>query len=55
MGIKPLRLLNDLPQPKLDMVRGQGHALDMALDKVAIIVGQLFPRAAGVEVIAQRC
>src|SRR5258708_28575137 len=36
------------------MVGGQGHALDMALDKVAITIGQRRAGAACVEVIAQR-
>ncbi len=55
MGIKLLRLLNDVPEPKLDMVRAQGHALKMAFDKVAIIAGQLLAGAAGGEVFTQRC
>ena len=46
-------VLDDLAQPKLDMVRGQGHALDMALDKVTIVVGQLLAGVACVEVIAR--
>src|SRR5438874_967344 len=36
------------------MVRGQCHTLEMALEEVAIIVGQLLPGAAGVQVGAQR-
>ena len=55
MGIKLLRLLNDLPQAKLDLVCGQCHALKMAFDKVAIIAGQLLAGAAGGEVFTQRC
>src|SRR6478609_8829168 len=54
-GIDFFRCLHDLAQPKLDMVRVQGHTLDMALEEVAISVGQLPPGAAGVKVIAQRC
>jgi hypothetical protein len=44
-GIDFFRCLHDLAQPKLDMVRGQGHTLDMALEEVAISVGQLPPRS----------
>ena len=54
-GIDPFRCLHDLPQPKLDVVRGQGHTLDMALEEVAISAAQLRPGAAGVKVIAQGC
>src|SRR5260221_398513 len=36
------------------MVGGQCNSLDMALDKIAIIVGQRLAGAACVEVIAQR-
>src|SRR5438445_12643552 len=53
MGIKLLRLLNDLPQAKLDLVCGQCHALKMAFDKVAIIAGQLLAGGTCVEVIAE--
>jgi hypothetical protein len=49
-----LRGLDDLAQPKLEMVRGQCHTLEMALEEVTIIVGQLPGGAAGVEVVAQR-
>ena len=41
-------------QPKLEMVRGQCHALEMALEEVAIIVGQLLPGAARAQMAAQR-
>src|SRR5438874_12724864 len=53
MGIKLLRLLNDLPQAKLDLVCGQRHALEMAFDKVAIIAGQRLAGGTCVEVIAE--
>src|SRR5215467_1307917 len=36
------------------MVRGQCHTLEMALDEVAIIVGQLLPGAARAQMAAQR-
>src|SRR5438270_837538 len=36
------------------MVGGQCHTLEMALEEVAIIVGQPLPAAARVEVVAQR-
>src|SRR5260370_42521439 len=36
------------------MVGGQCHTLEMALEEVAIIVGQPFPAAARVEMAAQR-
>ena len=49
-----LRGLDDLAQPKLEMVRGQCHTLEMALEEVAIIVGQLLPGAARAQVAAQR-
>jgi hypothetical protein len=49
-----LRCLDALAQPKLDMVRGQCHKLDMALDKVAITVGQLLAGTARVKVVAER-
>lgn len=32
------RFFHNLPQPKLDLALGQGHALEMAFDKVTIIV-----------------
>ena len=35
--------LDALPQPKLEMVRSQCHALEMALEEVTIIIGQLLP------------
>ena len=31
--------LDDLARPKLEMVRSQCHALEMALEEVAVIVG----------------
>src|SRR5215475_7224909 len=43
-----------LAQPKLEMVRGQCHTLEMTLDEVAIIVGQLLPGAARAKMAAQR-
>ena len=46
--------LDALPQPKLEMVRSQCHALEMALEELEIIVGQLLPGAVGAEVVAQR-
>jgi hypothetical protein len=49
-----LRCLDALAQPKLEMVRAQCHTLEMALEELAIIVGQRLPGAAGVEVLAQR-
>src|SRR5204863_5551944 len=49
-----LRGLDDLAQPKLEMVRGQCHTLEMALEEVAIIVGQLLPGAARAQTAAQR-
>ena len=48
-----LRRLDDLAQPKLEMVRGQCHTLEMTLDEVAIIVGQPLPAATRVEMAAQ--
>src|SRR5258707_3670155 len=36
------------------MVGGQCHTLEMALEEVAIIVGQPLPAAARVEVVAER-
>src|SRR2546422_10233161 len=36
------------------MVRGQCHTLEMALEEVAIIVGQLLPGAARAQMAAQR-
>jgi hypothetical protein len=48
-----LRGLDDLAQPKLEMVRGQCHTLEMALEEVAIIVGQLLPGAARAQMAAQ--
>src|SRR5256885_12591268 len=36
------------------MVGGQCHTLEMALEEVAVIVGQPLPAAARVEVVAQR-
>src|SRR5262249_55782542 len=45
---------DDLAQPKLEMVRGQCHTLEMALEEVAIIVGQLLPGAARAQMAAQR-
>src|SRR5260370_593954 len=53
VGIRLLRWLGDLPEPKFDMVRGQGHAREMTVDDVAIIVGQRLGGAASGEVIAQ--
>jgi hypothetical protein len=41
-------------QSKLDLVRGQGDALDKALDKIAITVGELPAGAVGSEVVAER-
>jgi Putative transposase len=41
-------------QSKLDLVRGQGDALDKALDKIAITVGGLPAGAVGSEVVAER-
>jgi hypothetical protein len=49
-----LRGLDELAQPKLEMVGGQCHTLEMALEEVAIIVGQPLPAATRVEVVAQR-
>ena len=49
-----LRGLDDLAQPKLEMVRGQSHTLEMALEEVAIIVGQLLPGAARAQMVTQR-
>src|SRR5262249_59732950 len=37
------------------MVRGQCHTLEMALEEVAIIVGQLLTGAARAKMAAQRC
>src|SRR5262245_2192140 len=48
-----LRGLDDLAQPKLEMVRGQCHTLEMTLEEVAIIVGQLLPGAARAQMAAQ--
>jgi hypothetical protein len=54
MGITLLwRFLHNLPQTKLDLALGQGHALEMAVDEVPIIIGQLLAGAACVEVIAK--
>src|SRR2546423_12717365 len=36
------------------MVGDQCHALEMALEEFKIVIGQLFPRAAGSELVAQR-
>ena len=41
-----LRWLDALAQPKLEMVRGQCHTLEMALEELAIFVGQLLPGVA---------
>ena len=49
-----MRRLDDLAQPKLEMVRGQCHTLEMTLDEVAIMVGQLLPGAARAQMAAQR-
>jgi hypothetical protein len=49
-----LRGLDELAQPKLEMVGGQCHTLEMALEEVAIIVGQPLPAAARIEVVAER-
>src|SRR5215472_11725641 len=49
-----LRGLDDLAQPKLEMVRGQCHTLEMTIEEVAIIVGQLLPGAARAQMAAQR-
>src|SRR6266446_7464078 len=49
-----LRGLDELAQPKLEMVGGQCHTLEMALEEVAIIVGQLLPGAARAKMAAQR-
>jgi len=49
------RLLDHVPHAKLNLVRGQGRALKVAFDKVAITAGRLLPGTAGVEVMAQRC
>ena len=40
-----MRGLDELAQPKLEMVGGQCHTLEMALEEVAIIVGQPLPAA----------
>src|SRR5258708_28422677 len=37
------------------MVGGQCHTLEMAFEELAIIIGQLLPRTARVEGMAQRC
>src|SRR5467141_1177520 len=39
---------------KLEMVWGQCHTLEMTLEEVAIIVGQLLPSAARAQMAAQR-
>src|SRR5262249_42058998 len=49
-----LRGLDDLAQPKLEMVRGQCHTLEMTIEEVAIIVGQLLPGAARAQRAAPR-
>ena len=49
-----MRGLADLAQPKLEMVRGQCHTLEMTLEEVAIIAGQLLPGAARAQMAAQR-
>ena len=46
--------LDGLPQPQLEMIRSQCHPLEMALEELKIIVGQLLPGVAGPEVAAQR-
>src|SRR5262249_34679097 len=53
-GPPGLRGLDDLAQPKLEMVRGQCHTLEMTLEEVAIIAGQLLPGAARAQMAAQR-
>ena len=52
-GIVRLGRLEALPQSELEMVESQRHALEMALEEVTIIIGQL-PGAAGAEMVAQR-
>ena len=49
-----MRGLEALAQAKLEMVRSQCHTLEMALEEVAIIVGQSLPGPASVEVLVQR-
>ena len=46
--------LEELARPKLEMVRGQCHPLEIALEEVAIIVGQLLPGAVRAQMAAQR-
>ena len=43
--------LKALPQPELETVESQRRALEMALEKLTIIVGQRLPGAAGAEVL----
>jgi hypothetical protein len=53
IGIKLMRRFNaDLPQSKLDTVRGQGDAFEMALDKVPITVRQLLSPCARLFAVA---
>jgi hypothetical protein len=52
-GIVSLGRLEAPPQSELEMVESQRHALEMALEEVTIIIGQL-PGAAGAEMVAQR-
>src|SRR6476659_10178883 len=47
------RVLDAFLQSKPDLALGQGHALDMALDKVAMTHRQLLSSATCVEVITQ--
>jgi hypothetical protein len=46
--------LDVLPQPQLEMSPSHCHTLEMALEELEIIIGQLLPDAAGAEVVAQR-
>src|SRR5436305_1866210 len=43
-----------VPSRRPETIRGQCHTLEMAVEEVTIIVGQLLPGAARVQVGAQR-